>query len=209
MNNTVGSLELANVVRARKNLSLVMTDFQKAVLIGCILGDAYITKLGKIRFEQSVKNKEYAFWVYGVLSSLLYPAKPRTLSRFSKKQNAYYDSVRFSSRQYFRSWQSFFYPEGKKIFSENIPLTPVTLAVWYMDDGCWTGSKAIIAIEGFDDVSQQKIKEALERQFGIEVKIGKNRKLLIRKRSHDRFFNLVAPYIIPSMQYKIPKPRND
>src|SRR3990167_6129224 len=80
--NTVGSLELPSVLHARKNLSLEMSDFQKEVLIGCILGDAYISKLGKVRIEQSVKEEEYVLWKYSVINSLLYSTEPRKMVRF-------------------------------------------------------------------------------------------------------------------------------
>jgi hypothetical protein len=126
--------------------------------------------------------------------------------RYSKKQSKDYASYRFSSRQYFRSWRDIWYPQGVKIFPASLVLTPVILAVWYMDDGCWTGSKAVIAIEGFDDESQKNIQNSLQDQYDIETIIGKNRKLLIRAKSHNRFFKLIAEYIIPSMQYKIPDP---
>lgn len=204
--NTVGSLELPSVLHARKNLTLEMTYFQREILIGCILGDAYITKLGKVRIEQSVKEEDYVFWKYTILKSLLYPANPRKMVRYNKKHNQEYASYRFSSRQYFKNWRDIWYPQGEKIFPNSLILTPASLAVWYMDDGCWTGSKVLIAIEGFDDESQKTIQNALQCQFGIATHIGKNRKLLIRKESHSRFFSLIAEYVIPSMQYKIPDP---
>lgn len=204
MGNTVGSLGISNVVRARKNLSLEMSDLQKEMLIGSILGDAYITKSGKIRFEQGEKNKEYLFWLYSVLSSLAYAAQPRMMSRYNEKYGVRYTSFRFSSRQYFRNWRSYFYPFGRKIFPNDLSLTPVTLAVWYMDDGCWTGTKALISIEGFDDESQNRIQNAFQAQLGIETVIGKNRKLILRKKHHERFFGLIGPYIVASMAYKVP-----
>lgn len=204
MDNTVGSLELPNVVRARKNLSLTLTDMQKQMLIGAILGDAYITKEGKIRFEQGGKNKEYLFWLYDTLSTLTYPAKPRMMSRFNEKYGVEYISFRFSLRQYFKKWRLLFYPHDRKVFPKNLILTPAALAVWYMDDGCWTGSKALISIEGFDDASQHEIQTVFREQLGIETIIGKNRKLLIRKKDHERFYGLIRPYVIACMAYKTP-----
>lgn len=206
MGNTVGSLELPSVLRARKNMFLEINDLQKQVLIGCVLGDAYITKLGKVRIEQSVHEEEYVMWKYHVLNSLLYTAAPKKMVRYHEKQKSMYTSYRFSSRQYFRSWRSFWYPQGIKRVPSSLILTPVSLAVWYMDDGCWTGSKALISAEGFDDESQQILQRLLREQFSVDTLIGKNRKLLIRKKSHGRFFSLIADHIIPSMQYKIPDP---
>lgn len=206
MGNTVGSLELPSVLHARKNMILEMDNFQKQVLIGCVLGDAYITKLGKVRIEQSVYEEDYVEWKYRMLKSLLYGTAPRKMVRYHKKQECHYTSYRFSSRQYFRSWREIWYPDGTKRIPASLILTPVSLAVWYMDDGCWTGSKALISAEGFEDESQQILQRLLKEQFDIETHIGKNRKLLILKKSHHRFFSLIANHIIPSMRYKIPDP---
>ncbi len=45
------------IFTARKNLKLDVSDRQVQILVGCLLGDAYITKLGKIQIEQSDKQK--------------------------------------------------------------------------------------------------------------------------------------------------------
>ncbi len=82
----------------------------------------------------------------------------------------------------------------------------LSLAVWYMDDGCWTGKKSVIAIEGFDDESIERIQQMFLNHLEIETIVGKNRKLIIRKTSHELFYGLISPYIIPSMQYKLPNP---
>lgn len=206
MGNTVGSLDLPTKLQARKNLILEMTNFQKEVLIGCILGDAYITDLGKIRIEQGIKELDYANWKYETLKNLLYDTSPRILTRYHKENNKFYTSVRFSSRQYFRSWRKYWYPKGIKTFSQNLKLSAASLAVWYMDDGSWTGKKTLISIEGFDDESQRNIQDCLLKQFNIKTNIGKNRKLLIKKESENMFFQIIGQYVIPSMKYKIPNP---
>ncbi len=63
-------------LEARKNLRLVMTDRQKEILIGSILGDGYIYRQGKIQIEHAVGQKEYLFWKFDELSSLAYPSLP-------------------------------------------------------------------------------------------------------------------------------------
>lgn len=80
MDNPVGSLEVPINLRARKRLCLSMSERQREILIGCVLGDAYITKLGKIRIEQSIKQREYVAWKYSELKSLCYSAEPIELS---------------------------------------------------------------------------------------------------------------------------------
>jgi len=209
LGNPVGSLEVPKLLRARKNLRLDVTDRQRDILIGCILGDAYISPKGKIRIEQSAKQKEYVLWKYNELKSLAYPALPRKIDRVHKLSGREYSSMFFELRQYFRSWRAIFYEERHKVFPVGLSISPIALAVWYMDDGCWTGKKAVIAIEGFDDESIERIQRLFRFGLQIETIVGKNRKLLIRKQSHERFYGLISPYVISSMQYKLPKTRND
>ena len=203
MGNTVGSLEVPIILRARKRLVLKLSQRRQEILIGCILGDAYISPLGKIRVEQSVKQKEYIQWKYNELSFISYSAQPREIIHVLHGDKEYH-SIFFLSRQYFRTWRAIFYDGKSKIFPQNLPLTPLTLAVWYMDDGCWTGKKCLISTESFKGKYRGFMQEALMNQHGIETVVGKNEKLVIRKKSHAKFFSLIAPHIIPSMKYKLP-----
>ena len=203
--NPVGSLEVPKVLRARKNLKLALSERQRDILIGCILGDAYISPKGKIRIEQSTKQSDYLWWKYKELHSLAYPSLPREVKRVHKPTDRIYSSEFFDLRQYFRPWRSIFYQE-KKIFPKELSIGSLSLAVWYMDDGCWTGKKSVIAIEGFDDKSIERIQQMFLDRFEIETVVGKNRKLVIRKNSHEIFYGLISSYIIPSMKYKIPNP---
>jgi hypothetical protein len=205
MSNPVGSLEIPNVLHARKRMLLSMTDRQKEILIGCILGDAYIAPMGKIRIEQSKKQQKYVEWKQKELASLCYPSRPRDITHilYGVKE---YTSVFFDLRQYFRPWRQIFYNGKQKIFPKNMYVAPLCLAVWYMDDGCWTGKKCVISIESFKGESCENIQDMFLKQFCIETTIGVNGKLTIRKRSHDIFYKLITPYIISSMKYKIPNP---
>ena len=203
MGNLVGSLEVPNVLHARKRMLLELSQRQKEILIGCVLGDAYISPLGKIRIEQSTKQREYVDWKYQELHSLCYPAQPREIVHILPTGKEH-TSVFFLLRQYFRQWRSLFYEGRVKIFPRNLSVTPLTLAVWYMDDGCWTGKKALICAESFDGIYSGYMQRALFEQHGIETVVGKNGRLVIRKKFHDQFFSLIAPHIIPSMKYKLP-----
>ena len=203
MGNPVGSLEVPNVLQARKRLLLELSQRQKEILIGCILGDAYISPLGKVRIEQSTKQRDYVDWKYQELQSLCYPAQPREIIH-TLPTGKQHTSVFFLLRQYFRPWRSIFYDGRTKIFPCDLPLSPLSLAVWYMDDGCWTGKKALICAESFDGIYRENMQKALIDQYGIETVVGKNGRLVIRKKFHDQFFALISPHIIPSMKYKLP-----
>src|SRR5437773_1403282 len=102
MSNPVGSLEIPSVLHARKRMFLSLSDRQKEILVGCILGDAHIAPRGKIQIEQSEKQRDYVEWKYTELASVSYPKGPRSLIHKVKKMNKEYHSVFFHLRQYFR-----------------------------------------------------------------------------------------------------------
>ena len=206
MDNAVGSLELPIILRARKNLSLALTETQKNILIGCILGDGHIQPKGKVIIEQSAKQKEYLMWKYAELKNLAYSAMPREIVRKDKRNSKEYHSFVFYLRQYFRPWREIFYSGNKKIFPEKLYLSPQSLAVWYMDDGSWSDKRCIISTESFGEASRKVIQNSLYEQFSLETVIRSNKKLLVRQNSVNKFCELVSPYIIPSMKYKVPNP---
>lgn len=206
MGNAVGSLELPKILRARRNLTLALTNRQRKILIGCVLGDAHIKPLGKIVIEQSTKQKDYLWWKYNELKNISYPAMPKEVIRKDLKRNKEYRSFVFYLKQYFRPWRSIFYQGNKKIFPYGINLTPLSLAVWYMDDGSFSDGRAIISTEGFDEGSRKNIQKILYDEFNLEIIIPSDKKLLIKSNTRDKFYNLIKHYIVPSMNYKLPNP---
>lgn len=186
---------------ARKNLYLEISHEQAEILIGCILGDAYITKRGQIVLEQSSKQKEYLEWKFYKLKSLAYPNISK-IERYDTRYNKNYISYAFVLRQYFRPWREIFYKNGRKIFPHNIVLSPLSIATWYMDDGCYGDKQCVLSLEGFDINSQKRIVKIFD-QYNVQTILRSNGKLLIRKKSEGKFFSLIKPYIISCMSYKI------
>ncbi len=94
--------------------------------------------------------------------------------------------------------------------------SPYALAIFYMDDG---GLQQKSAYFSTGEVSTEEVlflKDILETNFGLEFVARRSnqdqenatfvyRGLLLRRRSREQFFNLVAPTVmqIPCMQYKL------
>lgn len=196
------------ILTARKNMRLKVTDKQADILIGCVLGDAYITRLGKIQIEQSAKQIEYINWKYDQLKNISYGPPIKPVARYSKKYNRTFYSYRFWTRQYFKSWREKFYMDNKKIFFIE-KISPLSLAVWYMDDGAINdGKRAIISTESFSEEEREKIKNLFIKDFNIRPSFKKQGKMIIGTRDSKKFFAIIKPYIISSMQYKL-RPCND
>lgn len=189
-------------LQVRKNQKLSVTSRQEEILIGSLLGDAYITKRGQIQFEQSDKQKEYLFWKHKELSSISYK-NISSVKRFDKRFNKTNISYRFWTRQYFISWRKKFYENKKKIVPRDIQLTPLALAIWYMDDGCLSDHKCIIATDGFLKEDIKFLQDVLLDKFNIKTSVKNESKLLIKKESFENFFSLINPYILSTLQYKV------
>jgi hypothetical protein len=122
--------------------------------------------------------------------------------RVNKQRNKKYSSYRFWLRQYFRPWREYFYQGKMKIFPEKLKLSPLSLAVWYMDDGCYSDERCTLSTESFNNTSLLIIKNKL-KLLGIDTYIRSNGKLGINAKSQNHFFTLIKPHIHEDMLYKL------
>jgi recombination protein RecA len=112
---------------------------------------------------------------------------------------------------------------GKKHLSEEYlkALTPLALAIWYMDDGCFTvrskgvqartegGSGRIeICVDAMSPGTRDRLVDYLRDTHGLAVKLisrGARKQQIIQftTASSAKFQEIVAPYVHPSMAYKL------
>lgn len=177
---------------------------QLEIIYGSILGDAYVTKKGQIQFEQGASQKAYLFWKYRELSSISYDNPPKLVVRTDKRNGKITYSWRFWTRGFFRNLRSYFYPDGFKIIPNDLNLTDLSLAVWYMDDGWTESGRYFISVEGFGQEYRNRILKQLEGKFGILATIKGRGHLKIRSQSIPKFIQTVKPFIFRSLLYKLP-----
>jgi hypothetical protein len=207
MDNTEGSLVITKTFRARKNLELRLTNCQMSIILGSILGDAYIHKLGKICFEHTSKHKSYLLWKYTELQNLTYP-KVAQVERLDKRTNTKTFSYRFYLRQYFKNLRNIFYNDNdKKIIPSDLInwMNPLVLATWYMDDGHLDKNKyPYFMTESFSIKDIEKLIYQLKILFSLDCKITSKNRILIHNRNSKHFFNLIEPHIHETFKYKLP-----
>ncbi len=206
MGNTEGSQVIKNIFHFRKNGLVILNEKQMSVVIGSILGDAYIYPAGKICFEHSEKQYSYLMWKFDFLKKVSYPKVSR-VERFDKRFNHINVSYRFFLRQYFKTLREIFYPAGVKIIPQGIDkwFSPLTLAVWYMDDGYLKNNKyPELATESFSLEQLSYIKFLLSKKYFISSDVTNKQRLRIKLQSIKSFFSLISSYIHQSMTYKLP-----
>ena len=212
MDNTVGRLQS------------LFPPHQFDVIIGSLLGDARLEcrsaglrnlATARLRVHHGEKQKEYVFWKYKILEDLVL-REPQESLWDNPKRNLHEVSWYFHTKslQEFGILHRYFYKNGAKVFPEDIVdvLTPKMIAVWFMDDGSNNGENTTISTHSFSKEEQVRIVKFLQTRHSITATIVKDRtkyKLAIGKHEYKKFINIVRPFIIPSMTYKIVNPRND
>ena len=194
-----------------------LTKRQTEVLVGTVLGDGFLQKTGeknaRLRLEHSQKQKDYVLWK-GNIFGRLFQGKPSLLERLHPKSGETYKYCRWqsSASPSFGKWRKYFYPNGKKIIPSDIGdfLTePITLAVWYMDDGYFNkiDRNCHIYLGRVSRAEAEILQESVAKNFGIEATIYDK-----KKKGFALFFGvmetkilhaLVSPFIIQSLQYKL------
>lgn len=193
-----------------------------SMIIGSILGNTNLEKrkngIGtRIIFEQSNRNVEYLMWFHAYFSSRGYcnNTKPKLKIRIKQKGKVYYQyrisSYTFSS---FNWIHEMFYKlvdgKYKKFVPLNIEeyLTPLALAIWFMDDGSNKGTGASIATNYFTLEEVNFICKILKSKYNIIATSNKCGKIkghiiFIHSNSMKLFTNIIKPYLLPSLYYKL------
>ena len=186
-----------------------------SVLVGALLGDGYAERLPsggvRFRFRQSVKHKEYIFWLCDFFNKRGYCTNNTPVKFKQKLIDTYHEGYRFNTYAY-TSWidiyKLFYNSRKKKVIPNNIEnlLTPLTLAIWIMDDGTFKYSGVRIATNCFKKQEVELLVRALDSKFNIKSTLHKNNnnyQLYIKKESMFLLKKLVVPHMIPSMFYKL------
>jgi recombination protein RecA len=197
-----------------------LTDFQWQVILGGLLGDSALstTRSGhgaRYRFGHGAKQLAYGDWKATLFANL-------GRSRWVRADGAvFYDMQPLPELAELRQAV---YIGGKKVLSEDYlkRLTPLSLAIWYMDDGhysqrakglqdrTWDGSGRIeVCVEALEATSRRRLVDYLADTWGIHPRLhlsGTTQKpvLTFPKEEAAKFHALVAPFIHPSMDYKLP-----
>ena len=194
-----------------------MTEHQKDIIIGTLLGDSYIhcsdAGTTSLSIKQADRYKEYVFWLHESLRDLFHiepKQRPDTKqwyvrSFYSKELNKYH------------GW---FYEKWTKMVPKNIAqilTSPMSLAVWFMDDGTLDYREKDhcafhLCTNCFTKEEAQKLVNVLDSNFNVKASVhytlcrGKRHaRVYIGAQGRDQFNKLISPYILDCFKYKLPQ----
>jgi len=182
-----------------------ISNFQNEVLFGTLLGDGNIQKFGKSfigRTNHSISQKDYCLYKQSLLNNLTYNVKyvDKTVNNKIYKQ-CYFC---LKPNESLKDLYNMFYSKNKKDIPLDLSLlTPLAMAIWFMDDGTASSKCSIsIATCSFSLESLLRLQKYLLDTYNIKITIQKDFKIYFEVKSAKIFYELVKPYIIDSMMYK-------
>jgi hypothetical protein len=201
-------------IESRK-ASLKLSDVQSEMLVGLILGDAHLEtqsngRTYRVKFEYGSTQREYANHLYESFREWV--RTPPQVKLDATHNNVWFQTVSHSA---FRFYAHQFYNEKRKCVPLLIHrfLTARGIAYWFMDDGSMKSreSKAVIFnTQGFAQKDVERLVECLRDTFSLEAvprRQEEELQIYVSGKSFERFREIVHPYILPSMRYKIPADR--
>ena len=183
----------------------------RSVIVCSLLGDAYLYKNGTLQIEHCFDQAAYTFWKYEKLQSIA-GKEPTLVERYDWRTRKIYRSMRFYTKATLKDFRPIFYKDHRKIIPNDLGewLDPLAVAVWFMDDGgrgARTLKGLVFNTSCFSVEEQVLLQSVFSGKFGVKVsihKIGKGFQLYVKAESFNRFSELVSPYLITQMRYKLP-----
>ena len=186
----------------------------RSIIVGTLLGDGHLEtqnhgRTWRLKIEHSVRQKEYTDWLYEYLKKWVLQS-PKEKTKVVKGKT--YTNVWFStiSDGKFRFYgQQFYDKDGKKHVPSQIDkmLTPLALAVWFMDDGSAKSRQhkaLILNTQCFTKRDQKLLIKTLSEKFEVEAKLRPQKEgfqLIIPR--PEKFIELIKPYLLKSFYYKL------
>jgi recombination protein RecA len=205
--------------RVLQSVAHHLSDVQWQVVLGGLMGDGALSpsKSGhaaRFRWGHGSRRVAYGDWKASLFANL-------NVSRSTNAKGAVFHDVQPLPE--LAELRRAVYLGGKKVFSDDYlkQLTPLSLAIWYMDDGSFAlrsegkqrrteggSGRAEICVEAMEPTTRLRLRTYLADTWGIDAKLttrGRQRKtvLVFSRGATDKLHALIASFVHPAMSYKL------
>jgi recombination protein RecA len=203
--------------RVLQSADIKLSDLQWEVLLGGLMGDGALSpsKSGhaaRFRWGHGAKQAEFADWKASLFANIgtsrseneqgvVHHDMPPLIELAELRKAVYFGSFKVLNEEYLKA------------------LSPLSLAIWYMDDGTFAlrakglqqrtregSGRSEICVQAMEHGTRARLVEHLRDTWGIQAKlIDRAGKAVLQfpKDETAKLHALVAPYVHPSMQYKL------
>jgi recombination protein RecA len=195
----------------------LLSDFQWQVVLGGLMGDGALSPTrssngARFRWGHGAKQAAYGDWKASLLANL-------TVSRSTNAGGAVFHDMQPLPE--LAELREAVYLGGRKVLSDDYlkALTPLSLAIWYMDDGSFAlrskgmqqrtaggSGRAEICVQAMSADTRARLRDYLAGTWGIEAKlIDRAGKAVLQFPTTEtaKFQALIAPFVHPTMEYKL------
>lgn len=205
-------------MKSQLNEKIILSDAQKEVLYGALLGDgSLVVHKGGINayFSYLSKSQQHVEYVVNYFAPYLTQAKIYNSDCFDRRTNKIYhrSSARTYSNEAFTNEYNKWYRSGVKIIPSDLKLTSLTCLIWYIGDGCISHSKNTqyikLATQCFSKEDQEEILIPQLQEFEahlVKADISKDGEqqyfIYIPRRKIKKFLDYIGPCPFSDYQYK-------
>ena len=199
-----GSINIGDYVIGKDKK--MIADSHLPFILGCFLGDGSFrftqNKKAQLRIGHGPKQDDYCKWKMNKLFDIVTYNGTNSIGGYG------FDTEPLSE---FYKYKKYYSETGKTTIDEDFlkHMTPLTVAIWYMDDGAYSGcyekwgfGKPSIACQSFNKNSRDLISDRLV-EIGFPRPTYSVHSFIWTGKRAKKFQEMVAEFIIPSMNYKL------
>ena len=184
-----------------------LTSAQHAILIGSLLGDGSLRRQGNrlnalLEVNHAHKHRDYVDWKYQNFQNYILSSPKARQGRGVRI------AYRFTTRSLpvFTDYHNWFYVDGIKRIPKDLTLDPLSLAVWFMDDGSKIRSALYLNTQQFTVEEQVFLQKLLLDTFGLQSALNRDKhyfRIRFTTESSKVLRKLIEPYVVECMKYKL------
>ena len=183
------------------------------LIIGSLLGDGSFTKACPSAYCLSIvhgeKQLSYLKFKESILKKYNLASGINICSSYDKRYGHAYTSCKLKSRtnNVFREIRDKYYKgKGKYIINTEIfeKLSPLGLAIWYLDDGYVTKHSCIFSTVSIPLETQVKLADIMQKKFDLHFTVGHNdNSMYLCASDFSKLKNLISSYVPEDLKYKL------
>jgi hypothetical protein len=201
-----------------------LSRVQKQIVLGSLLGDGTVSRRNSggwamLRISHCAKQIEYLKWKQDCLGNIV----ESSIAKENREEWVKIAGKWVHVGEYYRL-STIHHPEIMRYRIESYPIKGIKrvgswiddigaigLAVWYQDDGTLIKPRdgsARFYTNGFPKIDVEKIADVLYRKFGLRstmFQMDRKWVMAIGTRHSQDFFEMISPFVHPTMGYKLPK----
>jgi LAGLIDADG DNA endonuclease family len=195
--------------------ALTMTDRQRQLLDGMLLGDGHLERQkgalsARLKIEHSVTQAPYVRWEFAEWREWVRtPPKERTRRN---RLGTISTNMGFTTLAHdeFEAVRQRYYRDHRKVVPEDLVLTPLSMAVWFMDDGSRKSNQCrglYLNTQGFTDQEVELLQSVILRDVAVGTSVRQQSdgpQIYIPSVSTVEFAAYVSDEMLSGMRYKLP-----